>query len=90
MKVKGKLLQLNLYMLTKLQKKNWKNKKNIPPLRLEPTPTQNSLLSPNHHHPFPSTKASQPRCFLENSGQKLIINKHFKFLNKTKLHRVAY
>ena len=83
MKVKGKLLQLNLYMLTKLQKKNWKNKKT------SPTEAQSSLFSPNHH-PFPSTKASQPRCLLENSGQKLIINKHFKFLNKSKLHHVAY
>ena len=73
MKVKGKLLQINLYMLTKLQKINFGKIKKPPPPRLEPTPTQNSLLSPNH-------KASLPRCLLENSGQKFFIDKHFKYL----------
>jgi hypothetical protein len=84
MKVKGKLLQLNLYMLTRLQKNNFGKIKKPPPPRLEPTPTQNSLLSPNHH-PSPSTKASPTLSHLENNGQKFFMNKHFKFLNKGKL-----
>ena len=37
-KVNGKLLQFNLYMLTKLQKISFGKK--TPPPRLEPTPTQ--------------------------------------------------
>ena len=36
MKVKGKLLQLNLYMLTKLQKNNFGKIKNLPHRGLNP------------------------------------------------------
>ena len=52
MKVKGKLLQFNLYMLTKLQQTNLGKIKNPPPPRFEPTPTKKSLLNP--HHPSPT------------------------------------
>ena len=65
------------------KKKFWKKKKTPPP-RLEPTPTQISSLSPNHHS-SPSAKPSRPRCLLENSGQKFFIHKHFKLLNNGKL-----
>ena len=50
MKVKGKLLQFNLYMLTKLQKISFGKIKKTPPPRLEPTPTQKSSQLNSLHH----------------------------------------
>ena len=78
MKVKGKLLQLNLYKLTKLQKISF-GKKNLPhqgsnPHRIRNNPNLTPFITD------PSTKASPPRCLHENSGQKIFIDKHFKYL----------
>ena len=85
MKVKGKLLQFNLYMLTKLQKISFgKIKKNSP---TEARTHTNSEIIPTQlpSSLTPSTKASPPRCLHESSRQQLFINKHFKLLNKGKL-----
>ena len=86
MKVKGKLLQFNLYMLTKLQKISFGKilKKNF---HTEARTHTNSEIIPTQlpSSLTPSTKASPPRCLHENSRQQLFLNKHFKLLNKGKL-----
>ena len=82
MKVNGKLLQFNLYMLTKLQKNSFgKIKKKLPhrgsnPHQLRNNPNSTSFVTD------PCTKASPPRCLHENSRQKSFTNKHFKLLVK--------
>ena len=69
MKVNGKLLQFNLYMLTKLQKISFGKIK-----KASPTEARTHTITD------PSTKASPPRCLHKNSRQKVFISKHFKLL----------
>ena len=76
MKVNGKLLQFNLYMLTKLQKISFGK------IKISPTEARTHTNSEIITDPF--TKPSPPRCLHGNSQQKLFINKHFKLLNKGK------
>ena len=73
MKVNGKLLQFNLYMLTKLQKISFGKIKKTSPTEAR-THTNSEIITD------PFTKPSPPRCLHENSRQKL--DKDFKLLVK--------
>ena len=73
MKVNGKLLQFNLYMLTKLQKISFGKIKKTSPTEAR-THTNSEIITD------PFTKPSPPHCLHENSRQKL--GKHFKLLVK--------